>query len=57
MNINVFDIFKSEKLGNKKSVAFELTLGTNRTLSVEEINDIMKSVEKELIDKFEAEIR
>ena len=57
MNINVFDIFKSEKLGNKKSVAFELTLGTNRTLSVEEINDIMKSVEKELTDKFEAEIR
>ncbi|QIK70139.1 phenylalanine--tRNA ligase subunit beta [Erysipelothrix sp. HDW6C] len=57
VDLNVFDVFTSEKLGDKKSIAFELSFGQNRTLEVEEINDIMKSITDELTSRFGVEVR
>lgn len=57
VDLNVFDVFTSEKLGNKKSIAFQLSFGQDRTLEVEEINDIMNAVINELIKRFNVEVR
>lgn len=57
VGLNVFDVFESEKLGDKKSIALELSFGQNRTLEVEEINDIMNQIETLLVEKLNVEIR
>lgn len=57
VDLNVFDVFTSEALGNKKSIAFDLSLSSDRTLELNEINDIMEAISKELSDKHQAEIR
>lgn len=57
LNLNVFDVFTSEKLGSQQSIAFELSFGTNRTLDVAEINDIMELITNELADKYQASVR
>lgn len=57
VDLNVFDVFTSEKLGNKKSIAFQLSFGQDRTLEVEEINDIMSAVIEELKKRFNVEVR
>lgn len=57
VDLNVFDVFTSEKLEGKKSIAFELTFGSNRTLDVNEISDIMELITNELTSKYDASIR
>lgn len=57
IDLNVFDVFTSEKLGNQKSIAFQLTFGQNRTLEVDEINTIMESITDALKQQFSAEAR
>ena len=55
----LFDIYRNEKLGkNKKSVAYGLIFrDKKRTLSDEEINEIMKNIVEELSKTLGAELR
>lgn len=57
--MQLFDIYRNEKLGkNKKSVAYSLIFrDKNRTLSDEEINDVMENVINELQRTLNAELR
>lgn len=57
--INLFDIYRSEKLGeNKKSVAYSLIFrDKKRTLNDEEINQTMKDIISELEKELNAELR
>lgn len=57
VDLNVFDVFTSEKLGDKKSIAFQLSFGQNRTLEIEEINAIMEEIKTLLVEKHNVEIR
>lgn len=58
-NIKLFDIYRSEKLGNnKKSVAFGLTFrAKDRTLTDDEITNTMEAIIKELQVTLGAELR
>ncbi len=57
--IQLFDIYRSEKLGeNKKSVAYSLIFrDKSKTLSDEEINGIMETIVSELEKQLGAELR
>ena len=57
--IQLFDIYRSEKLGeNKKSVAYSLIFrDKGKTLSDEEINGIMETIVSELEKQLGAELR
>ena len=57
VGLNVFDVFTSEKLGDKQSIAFKLSMGQNRTLSVEEVQEVMDAITQELVSKYNVEIR
>ena len=58
-NMQLFDIYRDKKLGeNKKSVAYSLIFrDKNKTLSDEEINNVMDSVIIELEKSLGAELR
>lgn len=58
-SINLFDIYRSEKLGeNKKSVAYSLIFrDKNKTLSDDEINSLMNTIIAELEKNLDAELR
>ncbi len=58
-SIKLFDIYRDEKIGNgKKSVAYNLIFRDNKkTLSDEEINNVMKCVMDGLEKKLGAELR
>ena len=58
-NMQLFDIYRDKKLGeNKKSVAYSLIFrDKNKTLSDEEINNVMDSVIVELEKSLGAELR
>lgn len=58
-SIQLFDIYRSEKLGeNKKSVAYSLIFrDKNKTLSDEEINVTMETIVSELEKQLGAELR
>ena len=58
-SIKLFDIYRSEKLGeNKKSVAYSLIFrDKKKTLSDEEINSVMESIISELESTLGAELR
>ena len=58
-SMKLFDIYRNEKLGeNKKSVAYSLIFrDKNKTLSDEEINDVMDSIISELEKTLHAELR
>ena len=58
-SINLFDIYRNEKLGkNKKSVAYSLIFrDKNKTLSDEEVNQVMNDIINELTNKLNAELR
>lgn len=58
-NIKLFDIYRSEKLGeNKKSVAYSLIFrDRKKTLSDEEINTVMENIISELEKGLKAELR
>lgn len=57
--VNLFDIYRNEKIGeNKKSISYALIFrDKSRTLTDEEINDIMQEIIIELEKKLNAEIR
>ena len=58
-SIQLFDIYRNEKLGeNKKSVAYSLIFrDKNKTLSDEEINQVMESIISELEKQLGANLR
>lgn len=58
-DVSLFDIYRSEQLGlNKKSMAFNLTfIAEDRTLNVQEIDDIVKNILEVLKEKVDAELR
>ena len=58
-SIQLFDIYRNEKLGeNKKSVAYSLIFrDKNKTLSDEEINQIMEDIIAELEKQLGATLR
>ena len=58
-SMNLFDIYRNEKIGeNKKSVAYSLIFrDKNKTLSDEEINNIMEVIISELEKTLGAELR
>ena len=58
-SMKLFDIYRNEKLGeNKKSVAYSLIFrDKNKTLSDEEINNVMDSIISELEKTLHAELR
>lgn len=57
VDLNVSDVFVSEKLGDKQSVTFQLTFGQNRTLEIEEINAIMNDITSSLLKLTNVEVR
>ena len=57
VDLNVFDVFQSDKLGDKQSISLELTFGQDRTLEVSEINDIMNEITQTLSKQLEIEVR
>ena len=58
-SISLFDIYKGEHIpAGKKSMAFNLVFSSNeRTLSVEEIDELVKNILKTLKDNLQAELR
>ena len=58
-SVTLFDIFRGKQiLEGKKSVAFSLSFRNNdKTITEEEVNVVMDKIQKELNNKFEAEIR
>lgn len=56
-DLNVFDVFQNEKLGDQKSIAIQLTFGADHTLTEDEIQTVMNTVTKSLIDKHNVVIR
>lgn len=58
-SMQLFDIYRDEKLGeNKKSVAYSLIFrDKNKTLSDEEINEVMGSIISELEETLKAQLR
>ncbi len=58
VNYKLFDIYTNQILGNKKSVAYSLTFGSNnKTLTDEEINPIIEKIIESLQKAFNAELR
>ena len=54
----LFDVYTSESLGDKKSMAYSLTFGSNtKTLTDEEINPILEKVIEALEKNLKAELR
>ncbi|MDZ7681095.1 MAG: hypothetical protein U5J63_05115 [Fodinibius sp.] len=58
-NLDVFDVFEGESLGeNKKSLAFRLSfLDKNKTLTIKDVEPIIKKVLNVLDDKYSAKLR
>ncbi|AMC93271.1 phenylalanine--tRNA ligase subunit beta [Erysipelothrix larvae] len=57
LDVNVFDLFTSEKLGDQKSLAIELVLGSDHTLSETEIQTVMKDIQDKLVSNHNVSIR
>ncbi len=54
----VFDVYTSQALGDKKSIAYSLVFGSNaKTLTDDEINPILEKIIKQLEKDFGAELR
>lgn len=56
-SIEVFDVFTSEKLEGKKSIAFELIFKNDNNMDQKAISEIMDSISTELVKQHQAEIR
>ena len=57
-NQEMFDLYTSEALGDKKSVAYSLTFGSNnKTLTDEEVNPVMEKIIEALEKNLKAELR
>lgn len=55
--VRVFDVFESEKLQGQKSIAIQVTLGSDHTLSDVEISNVMDKIKDDLINKHNVTIR
>lgn len=54
----MFDIYTNAILGDKKSVAYSLTFGSNtKTLTDEEVNPVVEKIIASLEKNFNAELR
>lgn len=53
----VFDVYASEKMGDQKSIAIELTFTSDHTLKDDEIKEVMDKIVQNLIDKHQITIR
>ena len=54
----MFDIYTNSILGNKKSVAYSLTFGSNtKTLTDEEVNPVLEKIINSLESSLNAELR
>ncbi|MDZ7715242.1 MAG: phenylalanine--tRNA ligase subunit beta [Balneolaceae bacterium] len=58
-NLNIFDVFEGESLGeNKKSLAFRLSfIDKNKTLTIKEVEPIIEKILKVLNKRFSAKLR
>ena len=57
-DVTIFDLYESEKLENKRSIAFKLTFNDfERTLKEEEVDKIFRNVIDAVMTKFKCEIR
>ena len=58
-NVEVFDVYEGKNIGeNKRSIAYSLSFGKqDRTLTDEEVNDVMNKVIENLKNKIGAELR
>ena len=58
VNQEMFDVYTNPVLGDKKSVAYSLTFGSNnKTLTDEEINPVVDKIVEALEKNFKAELR
>lgn len=58
VNFEMFDIYTNAVLGNKKSVAYSLTFGSNtKTLTDEEVNPLVEKIVNSLENNLKAELR
>ena len=58
VNYEMFDIYTNSILGNKKSVAYSLTFGSNtKTLTDEEVNPVLEKIINSLESSLNAELR
>ncbi len=56
--VNIFDVYEGINIiGNRKSVAINITLGSDHTLTDKEIVDTMDKIKFELNKKFDIELR
>lgn len=55
--IDIFDVFESKELAERRSIAFELRFDGAAFKSSEEITNVMNKIEKALVDKHQAMIR
>ena len=54
----IFDVYTSEALGDKKSIAYSLTFGSNtKTLTDEEVNPVLDKIIESLEKSLHAELR
>ncbi len=57
-SVEIFDIFRSEQLGDKKSVGYRLTYrAADRSLTDEEINTVHDKMVKKVVEKFGVSLR
>ena len=56
--VNIFDVYEGSNISeNKKSVAVNISLGSDHTLNDKEIVDTMDKIKFELNKKFDIELR
>ena len=58
VKFEVFDVYENAILGNKRSIAYSLTFGSNsKTLTDDEVNPILDKIIEALLKSFKAELR
>ncbi|MEX2455803.1 MAG: phenylalanine--tRNA ligase subunit beta, partial [Balneolaceae bacterium] len=59
VSVDVFDVYEGKNLGsNKKSIAFRLSfLDSNKTLTIKDVEPMVKKIVQALESKFEAKLR
>ena len=58
VNYEIFDVYTNAILGDKKSVAYSLTFGSNtKTLTDDEINPVIEKIIESLEKNLKAELR
>ena len=55
---NIFDVYEGQNIiGNRKSVAVNLLIGKDETLTEKEINDLLDKIKYDLAKNLQAELR